>query len=232
MACNNIIHELFVSVQKTLHERFAIIEEVIKIETSKLETEATSVNTDFANLSNQVKSLSENVADITRTLKELSDKFDKTYSHDKGETIHVTKFDSESLTPKQMSRNLNYGFIEPIHGIEIYKNQICESVANEECSNISYKGDEDEEEVVEEEVVEEEVVEEEVVEEEVVEEEVEEEVVEEEVVEEDSSELEEFPYKGKMYYKDSDNIIYKLSDDGEPSPIGKYDPLMKRVSKL
>lgn len=77
MACNNIIHELFVSVQKTLHERFAIIEEVIKIETSKLETEATSVNTDFANLSNQVKSLSENVADITRTLKELSDKLTK-----------------------------------------------------------------------------------------------------------------------------------------------------------
>jgi hypothetical protein len=99
-----------------------------------------------------------------------------------------------------------------------------------------------EEEVVEEEVVEEEVVEEEVVEEEVVEEEVEEEVVEEEVVEEEVVEeeeeeqvesLEEFEYKGRTYYHDSDLKVYIPDEDGAVSdPIGIWDPVKKTIRRL
>jgi hypothetical protein len=114
-----------------------------------------------------------------------------------------------------------------------------------------------EEEVVEEEVVEEEVVEEEVVEEvveeevveEVVEEEVVEEVVEEEVVEEEVTEevvedddeeaeeegvaVEQFEYKGKTYFRDSDNQVYAASkedpDQPDENPIGTWDTARERI---
>ncbi len=100
------------------------------------------------------------------------------------------------------------------------------------------------EEVVEEEVEEtvEEVVEEEVEEtvEEVVEEEVEEtveEVVEEEVVEEEAEEeeeeleLEDFEWRGGIYYKDQYNNIYTQDMDGEiTDAIGTYDPKADKIT--
>jgi hypothetical protein len=85
---------------------------------------------------------------------------------------------------------------------------------------------EEEEEEVEEEVEE---VEEEVEEaEEEVEEEVEEaeEEVEEEVEEEG---VEEIIYKGKTYYKDSDNNIYNATGDELGDPIGVWDVSRERV---
>lgn len=56
-------------------------------------------------------------------------------------------------------------------------------------------------------------------------------VIEEEEVEEEEAEaeeaedeeelvLEEFPWKGKTYYKDGDDNIYDLNDEGEPEKIG------------
>lgn len=58
-------------------------------------------------------------------------------------------------------------------------------------------------------------------EEEVEEEEEEEEVEEEE--EEDATELTEFEYKGQTYYRDEDNVVYVLSDEGEPEPVGRFN---------
>ena len=85
---------------------------------------------------------------------------------------------------------------------------------------------EEEEEVVEE--VEEEEVEEE--EEEVVEEvEEEEEEVVEEVAEEEEEGVEEITYKGKTYYKDSDNNIYNATGDELGDPIGVWDVSRQRV---
>lgn len=93
------------------------------------------------------------------------------------------------------------------------------SIINEE-----EEGEADEHELVVEEekasvgeAVEEEEVEEEVIEEE----EVEEEIVEEE---EEEDELEEVEYKGKTYYKDADNNVYRLNKDGEieDTPIGRW----------
>ncbi len=56
------------------------------------------------------------------------------------------------------------------------------------------------------------------------EEEEEEEVEEEEEEEEqDETELTEFEYKGNTYYRDADNIVYVLSEDGEPEPVGRFN---------
>jgi hypothetical protein len=84
------------------------------------------------------------------------------------------------------------------------------------------------EEVVEEEAeeeVEEEVVEEDEEEEEEVEEEAEEEEVEEEGAEEEV-ELEEWLWKGKTYYKSTDNKVYRTNEDGdiEDDPFAEYIP--------
>jgi hypothetical protein len=44
-------------------------------------------------------------------------------------------------------------------------------------------------------------------------------------------ELEEFEYKGTTYYKDSDNLVYQLDDDGDldDSPIGIWSEEKKKV---
>jgi len=88
------------------------------------------------------------------------------------------------------------------------------------------------EEVDEDEVVEHEVEEEEVEE---VEEEVEEEESaqqEEEVEEEEGVEVEEWTYKGRVLFKDSDNTVY-ANDSGEiGDPIGTYDPVKNILKKL
>jgi len=87
------------------------------------------------------------------------------------------------------------------------------------------KINEPEEEVEEEEVEPE-------VEEEEVEPEVEEEEVEEEVEEEEVS-VEEWFYKGKTYFKDTNNVVYSVTSSGDPGDaIGQYDPLKNFVRKI
>ena len=115
---------------------------------------------------------------------------------------------------------------------EVVEEEVEEEVVEEEVEEEVVEEEVVEEEVVEEEVVEEEVVEEEVVEEEVVEEEVEEEVVEEEEEEQVES-LEEFEYKGRTYYHDSDLKVYIPDEDGAVSdPIGIWDPVKKTIRRL
>ena len=116
--------------------------------------------------------------------------------------------------------------------------KITEEVMEIEEKGQLYEVDKNQDEVVEvdeevEEVEEEEVEEEEVEEEEVVEEEEEGEVVEEEVVEEEAVEMEEFEYKGVTYYKDSENLVYKLDDDGDldDTPIGVWNEGKQKILK-
>jgi len=87
---------------------------------------------------------------------------------------------------------------------------------------------EEEEEVEEQEVVEEE---EEVEEEEVVEEE-QEEQEEQEVVEE--QELTEFEYKGMILYRDGENKVYQMDEDGElvDTPIGVWNETKQKVLRI
>ena len=91
-------------------------------------------------------------------------------------------------------------------------------------------------EVAEEEEAEEEEVVEEVVEE--MEEEEEEEAIEEEekVAEEEEAEgieLEEFEYKGMTLYRDSENKVYRMDEDGALSDaLGIWDETKQRIKKL
>ena len=94
----------------------------------------------------------------------------------------------------------------------------------------------DEEEEVEVEEEEEVEVEEEEVEEEVEveleeEEEIEEEV-EEEVEEDEEVEVEEWTYKGMMFFKDNNHVVYSKDGDDIGDPIGKYDPIKKVLKKI
>lgn len=68
------------------------------------------------------------------------------------------------------------------------------------------------------------------------EEEVEEEVVDEEeelVDEEEALELAEFPWKGKTYYKDQYNKVYRIIDDApEDEPFAEYDEANQKLVKI
>ena len=250
MAYKPIVHELFNSIKTTLHERFEMIEEIIRIENEKVPVQSDNVSENIVQLSDKITSLTEAVEQLSARLATIEDK--KT-----NETVHVTRIGTEVYTPVA-TKNLQSMFIESMKGLEIHSKTSANSLIDTVESDIEHVENEEvnveEEETIEDEVVEEiveevveeeveeEVVEEEVVEEEVVEE-VEEEVVEEveeeveeeeeeEEVEEDGIELEEFPYKGKVYYKDSENKLYKLDENGEPHPIGRFDPVNNKVLSL
>jgi hypothetical protein len=59
---------------------------------------------------------------------------------------------------------------------------------------------------------------------------VEEEVEEEE--EEEEVEVEEWTYKGMMFFKDSNHVVYSKDGDEIGEPIGKYDPVKKVLKKI
>lgn len=66
-----------------------------------------------------------------------------------------------------------------------------------------------------------------------VEEEVEEEVKELEEAEEEELELAEFVWKGKTYYKDQHNKVYRIIDDSpEDEPFAEYDDVNKKLVKI
>jgi len=52
---------------------------------------------------------------------------------------------------------------------------------------------------------------------------------EEEEADAEAEELEEITFKGKTYYKDSENTVYTLDDSGEPQPVGVWDVPRQRV---
>jgi hypothetical protein len=70
------------------------------------------------------------------------------------------------------------------------------------------------------------------VEEEVEEVEVEEEVEEVEVEEEAELEVEEWTYKGRLFFKDSNNTVYAKDGDDVGEPVGTYDPVKNLLKKL
>ena len=75
--------------------------------------------------------------------------------------------------------------------------------------------------------------EEEVEEEEVEVEEVEEVEVEEVEVEEEAElEVEEWTYKGRLFFKDTNNTVYAKDGDDVGEPVGTYDPVKNLLKKL
>ena len=69
---------------------------------------------------------------------------------------------------------------------------------------------------------------------ETVEEESEEETEEvEDAEEEEGIELEEFDYKGMTLYRDTENKVYRMDEDGALSdPLGLWDEAKQRIKKL
>ena len=236
MAYNHVVHELLRSMESMIHERFSMLEEVIRLESEKMPE---------SNVSNEFMALSSKISNIAESLDSIVSRLSMLEARPSSETVHVTRVDNDAFTPAKPVNLYNF-FANTTPGLEvILKNEVTDTglseiqhVEEEEEEPVPVKRkkkvvEESEEEEETEEEVEEEVVEEEVVEEEVVEEEVEEEA-EEEAEEEEAEEdvLEEFVHKGKTYYKDSSNTLYKLSDDGDPVAVGRYDPVSQRVSKL
>lgn len=95
----------------------------------------------------------------------------------------------------------------------------------QEVSNI------EEEEEVEVEVEDADEAQEEEVEEEEVEE-VEEEVDADEAQEEAELEVEEWTYKGRLFFKDTNNTVYAKDGDDVGEPVGTYDPVKNLLKKL
>ena len=109
-----------------------------------------------------------------------------------------------------------------------------EEVVEEKQEVIEEEQEVEEQEVVEEEqeVEEQEVVEEEQEEQEVVEEE--QEVVEEEQEVVEEQELTEFEYKGMILYRDGENKVYQMDEDGElvDTPIGVWNETKQKVLRI
>ena len=214
MASESIVRDMFRSLETTIHERLAMIADVILM--------GKSTDQEGEGVSAKLTTVLEAIQTIDARLTNLEMK--KTES---AETVHVNHIGK--LSPDIWT-------VSAMPGLEINLN---EAIPMAENMNV----DVEDEEVVEEEVVEEEVVEEEVVEEEAEEEVVEEEVVEEaeeEVVEEAAEEeaeeeegeaVDQFTYKGKNYYRDSSNQVYAENADGEPDDtvVGIWDPTRERL---
>jgi hypothetical protein len=207
-----MIHELFRGLERTIHERLQIIEEFVRRDVIKTDE---SVRRDVTK--------SDEVISLERTQQHLLSRIEKL----EGDIAEILSQTPQVLIPPH-----------PLHGIEVIpKKEVVINEMNgsineadrlllntdarkaleyEEASAWVSSGQEKEEEEVEEE------------EEEVVEEEVEEEVVEEEEEEQEdqegSEELIEFEYKGKTFYRDNENNVYKIDEAGEliQEPIGVW----------
>lgn len=206
-----MIHELFRGLERTIHERLQIIEEFVRRDVIKTDE---SVRRDVTK--------SDEVISLERTQQHLLSRIEKL----EGDIAEILSQTPQVLIPPH-----------PLHGIEVIpKKEVVINEMNgsineadrlllntdarkaleyEEASAWVSSGQEKEEEEVEEE-------------EEVVEEEVEEEVVEEEEEEQEdqegSEELIEFEYKGKTFYRDNENNVYKIDEAGEliQEPIGVW----------
>ena len=213
----HLVRELFRNLETTLHERQAIIEDIIQKsvggngsmeQSMQIQRPDPAVLDRLSKVENTVKHVLDSVLSVEATM--------RAYRQDM-ETLRARMLVLEAAqktvapAPEEVQQ-------------EIAKREVAAApeLAEAEAAEV----DEEEEEVVEEEVVEEEEVEEEVVEE------------EEEVEEEEGEELvlESFVYKrnGKTYYRDTDNNVYQEDEDGNviDTPIGVWNDKTERIHPL
>jgi DNA-directed RNA polymerase beta' subunit len=208
-----MIHELFQNLEKTIHERLQVIEEVIR---SKGINGRSATNV-LDNLSYRVGMLEAERSGVNPAV----------HVHRENSTTNVV----EPSVPSTL-------FINAMKDLAITFKDAPEMVVSEDEAE---EEEEDEEVVEEEEEVQEEEEEVQEEEEEVQEEEEEapeeeeeapeeqEEVVEE-APEEEEEGLEEFTYKSRTFYKDpSTNFVYIANESGEPEHVGRWDPTRERV---
>ena len=215
MSTDQMVHELFQNLEKTIHERLQVIEEVIR--SKGIGGRAASNVLD--NLSYRVGMLEAERSGTTPAV------------HVHREEAPVKNSDVNVVEPSSPSTL----FINAMKDLEItfrnVQNQMPEDDEEEEEEAEEAEEEEEEEaEEAEEEEAEGEVQEEEVQEEEAEEEEAQEEEAQEEEAQEEEEGLEEFTYKTRTFYRDnSTNFVYIANESGEPEHVGRWDPDRSRV---
>ena len=211
MSSDQMIHELFQNLEKTIHERLQVIEEVIR-----------SKGINGRSASNVLDNLSYRVGMLEA---ERSGVNPAVHVHRENSTTNVVEPSVPSTLFINAMKDLAITFKDA------HEMVISEDEAEEEEEEEEEAPEEEEEAPEEEEEAPEEV--EEAQEEEVEEEEEEEEAQEEEVEEEEEEEeegLEEFTYKSRTFYRDnSTNFVYIANESGEPEHVGRWDPTRERV---
>jgi hypothetical protein len=229
MSTDQMVHELFQNLEKTIHERLQVIEEVIR--SKGISGRAASNVLD--NLSYRVGMLEAERSGATPAV------------HVHREEAPVKSSDVNVVEPSSPSTL----FINAMKDLEItfrnVQNQMPEDddeeeeeeaeegeeeEAEAEAEAEEEEAEEGEEEEAEGEVQEEEAQEEEAQEEEAQEEEAQEEEAQEEEAQEEEEGLEEFTYKTRTFYRDnSTNFVYIANESGEPEHVGRWDPDRSRV---
>jgi cobalamin biosynthesis protein CobT len=254
------VRELFRNLERTLHERLQCIEEVLVGQrsstgsiaaTAMTNTEVDNMRTDIANMGNTMNNLLETV----RLLRTEVDELRERRTGAAAQLLPLHPLEGLELVPKrEMSIPmtelsvadrllLNKRARKALEAQEMGEKQFedyPEVEAGADESVIGNEGDDDmqlhvtkgtseaagsEVEAAEEEEETEEAVEEET------EEAVEEETEEAEEEEGEALELEEFEYKGSTYYRDPENNVYMMDEEGElvDEPIGVWSEVKKRI---
>ena len=235
---SDMIRELFRSLENTLHERLRVIEDILNNTSSNTRSPAAELETRTSRshdimmegLTRQLHELDirMNHAELsTSRLNRLEDMLSRLAADvDKRamarderpvEAIEaeaeVEAAEAEAAEAEALDADLDAG------EIEAGAKKVLVGAVNK-LVVVTSDDEEEEEEQEEEEEVEE------------VEEEEEVEEVEEEV--EQQVELEEFDYKGKTYYRDPDNNVYRTDDEGDliDEVVGVWDPVKKIVRRI
>jgi TATA-binding protein-associated factor Taf7 len=218
-----MIHELFSGLERTIHERLQMIEEVVQ---RGLTNPARPYTTPvapagayvFGNGAEQLAmaAVLKRVAELEKQVAELSATNTPLIPRNPLEGIEVIPKKEVVLTetgPEPLSVAdrllLNSSALKALEK---------EEEEEEEDEEVIEEVAEEEEEVAEEE--------EEVAEEE---EEVIEEVAEEEEEAEEEHELEDFEYRGSTYYRDPENNVFMIDEDGEFLAIGVWSEVKKKI---
>ena len=200
------IHELFIGLERTIHERLQMIEELVQ---RSLTNPARPYTTPVAPAGAYVFGNGAEQFAMTAVLKRVAE-------------LEKQVAELSATNTPLIPRN-------PLEGIEVIpKKEVVLTETGPEPLSVADRlllnssalkalEKEEEEEAVEE-VVEEE--------EEVVEEE-EEELVEE--AEEEEQELEEFEYRGSTYYRDPENNVFMIDEDGEFLAIGVWSEVKRKI---
>jgi hypothetical protein len=208
-----MVHELFQNLEKTIHERLQVIEEVIR--SKGIGGRAASNVLD--NLSYRVGMLEAERSGATPAV------------HVHREEAPVKSSDVNVVEPSSPSTL----FINAMKDLEITFRNVQNQMPEDDDEEEEEEAEEEEEEEAEEEEAEEgeeEEAEGEVQEEEAEEEEAQEEEAQEEEAQEEEEGLEEFTYKTRTFYRDnSTNFVYIANESGEPEHVGRWDPDRSRV---
>lgn len=213
MSTDQMVHELFQNLEKTIHERLQVIEEVIR--SKGIGGRAASNVLD--NLSYRVGMLEAERSGATPAV------------HVHREEAPVKSSDVNVVEPSSPSTL----FINAMKDLEITFRNVQNQMPEDDDEEEEEEAEEEEEEEAEEEEAEEgeeEEAEGEVQEEEAEEEEAQEEEAQEEEAQEEEEGLEEFTYKTRTFYRDnSTNFVYIANESGEPEHVGRWDPDRSRV---